>query len=126
MLYPFYLLAALLAPALVSHVVAVAPTDSYSDADPAQSGYLPNHNMDPAVVDSSQFGQLWKKTFNPQEQVSSRRSDYVWHYHSTQHSANYSIPILVLREASHLHTQGWWPTAAILGLFSEQHPHVKR
>ena len=126
MLYPFYVLATLLAPALVSNVVAVAPTDSYSDADPAQSGYLPNHNMDPAVVDSSQFGQLWKKTFNAQEQVSSSRSHYVWHNHSTQCVANHNIRILVLREAACLHTQSWRPTAAIPGLFSEQHPHVKR
>jgi iron transport multicopper oxidase len=47
-------------------VAAVAPTDEYTDADPAQSGYLPNHNMDP-VVDSSQFGQLWKIPFNAQQ-----------------------------------------------------------
>lgn len=26
-------------------VYGVAPTDSYMDADAAQSGYLPNHNM---------------------------------------------------------------------------------
>ena len=70
--YPIRLLAALAA-AVVPQVAAVASTDSYSDADPAQSGYLPNHNMDPAVVDSSQFGQLWKKNFNAQEQVSSNR-----------------------------------------------------
>lgn len=50
-------------------VAAVAPTDEYTDADLAQSGYLPNHNMDPAVVDSSQFGQLWKVPFNAKEQV---------------------------------------------------------
>lgn len=62
---------ALLAAAFInfSKVAAVAPTDEYTDADPAQSGYLPNHNMDPAVVDSSQFGQLWKMPFNAQEQV---------------------------------------------------------
>ena len=54
----------------IPRVAAVAPTDSYRDADAAQSGYLPNHNMDPAVVDSSQFGQLWKVPFNAQEQVS--------------------------------------------------------
>lgn len=52
-----------------TNVAAVAPTDEYTDADPAQSGYLPNHNMDPAVVDSSQFGQLWKIPFNDKEQV---------------------------------------------------------
>jgi hypothetical protein len=37
-------------------VAAVAPTDEYTDADPAQSGYLPNHNMDPAVVDARNLG----------------------------------------------------------------------
>ena len=51
------------------NVAAVAPTDEYTDADPGQSSYLPNHNMDPAVVDSSQFGQLWKIPFNAKEQV---------------------------------------------------------
>ncbi|KAI9821956.1 MAG: hypothetical protein M1827_002538 [Pycnora praestabilis] len=59
---------AALAAAMIPHVVAVGPTDSYSDADPAQSGYLPNHNMDPAVVDSAEFGQLWKNAYNYQEQ----------------------------------------------------------
>ena len=61
---------AALAIAFVQRVAGVAPTDSYRDADTAQSGYLPNHNMDPAVVDSSQFGQLWKVQFNSLEQVS--------------------------------------------------------
>jgi hypothetical protein len=55
--------------ACVSRVAALASTDSISDADPAQSGYLPNHNMDPAVVDSAQFGQLWKIQNNFQELV---------------------------------------------------------
>ncbi len=55
--------------ALVPHVSGLASTDSPSDADPAQSGYLPNHNMDPAVVDSAGFGQLWKAQFNAKEQV---------------------------------------------------------
>ena len=68
MLYALYVITAFAA-AFVSQVTAAAATDSYSDADPAQSGYLPNHNMDPAVVDSSQFGQLWKTSFNAQEQV---------------------------------------------------------
>lgn len=69
MMYPPYALTALAA-ALVSRVAAVASTDSYTDADIGQSGYLPNHNMDPAVVDSSQFGILWTKNFNAKEQVS--------------------------------------------------------
>ncbi|KAI9674851.1 MAG: hypothetical protein M1829_003591 [Trizodia sp. TS-e1964] len=45
-----------------------APTDTISDADVGQSGYLPNHNMDPAIVDSPSFGQLWKIPFNAKEQ----------------------------------------------------------
>ena len=59
----------LLALTYVPSIISVDPTDSYSDADPAQSGYLPNHNIDPAVVDSSEFGQLWKISFNALEQV---------------------------------------------------------
>lgn len=61
-----------LAVALLPQVCCFASTDSPSDADPAQSGYLPNHNMDPAVVDSAEFGLLWKVPFNFQEQVSKR------------------------------------------------------
>jgi hypothetical protein len=61
---------ATMAMALITGAAAVGPTDSYTDADVMQSGYLPNHNMDPAVVDSAQFGQLWKKPFNAKEQVS--------------------------------------------------------
>lgn len=63
-----YFVSALLA-GLIPLVASSAPTDEYSDADPAQSGYLPNHNMDPAVVDSAQFGQLWKIPFNSLEKV---------------------------------------------------------
>jgi hypothetical protein len=48
----------------IAAVQAAASTDSYTDGDTAQSGYLPNHNMDPAIVDSSQFGQLWAVKFN--------------------------------------------------------------
>lgn len=73
MMYPLHSLT-VLAAALVPYVAAVSPTDSYTDADVGQSGYLPNHNMDPAVVDSSQFGLLWKQSFNAQEQVSDIRS----------------------------------------------------
>ena len=59
-----------LAAAFAPRVFAAAPTDSYTDADPGQSGYLPNHNMDPAVVDSSEFGLLWSTKYNALEQVS--------------------------------------------------------
>jgi hypothetical protein len=50
-------------------VAAVDSTDEFRDADPQQSSYLPNHNMDPAIVNSPQFGQLWKVSFNSKEQV---------------------------------------------------------
>ena len=60
-------------------VHSLADTDTISDADPAQSGYLPNHNMDPAVVDSAQFNQLWKRPFNALEQVRDLAEDiYPW------------------------------------------------
>ena len=65
----FFFALALSAIALVSPASAAAPTDSYTDADVPQSGYLPNHNMDPAVVDSAQFGLLWKNAYNSLEQV---------------------------------------------------------
>lgn len=62
---------ALLVPALN----ALAPSDSYRDADVGQNGYLGgDHNMDPAVVDSAQFGQLWKIPFNAKEQVRSPKT----------------------------------------------------
>ena len=57
------------AASFIPQVFSFASTDSPQDADQAQSGYLPNHNMDPAVVDSAQFGLLWKVPFNYQEQV---------------------------------------------------------
>jgi hypothetical protein len=56
--------------AFLSFVSCSDPTDTYRDADIEQSGYLPNHNMDPAVVNSPQFGLLWKIPFNSQEAVS--------------------------------------------------------
>ncbi|KAL8748281.1 MAG: hypothetical protein Q9184_007435, partial [Pyrenodesmia sp. 2 TL-2023] len=43
------------------------PTDEVSDADLPQSGYLPNHNMQPSIVGSSSFGILWSKTYNAKE-----------------------------------------------------------
>ena len=45
---------------LIPCVFSAAATDEYRDADQAQSGYLPNHNMDPNVVNSAGFGQLWR------------------------------------------------------------------
>jgi hypothetical protein len=39
------------------------------NADSTQSGYLPNHNMDPAIVAGGSFGQIWRfQTPNPNEQ----------------------------------------------------------
>lgn len=35
--------------------------------DPAQSGYLDNHNMHPATVGSATFGRLWKIQYNAKE-----------------------------------------------------------
>ncbi|RDW79993.1 hypothetical protein BP6252_04631 [Coleophoma cylindrospora] len=58
-----YFLLALL-PALVR---ALGATDEIQDADPAQSGYLDNHNMHPATVGSSIFGILWKNTYGAKE-----------------------------------------------------------
>ncbi|CAO1604760.1 hypothetical protein XANCAGTX0491_008300 [Xanthoria calcicola] len=51
-------------PGLVS---SLAPTDEITDADLPQSGYLPDHNMQPSIVGSSSFGILWTKTYNDKE-----------------------------------------------------------
>ncbi|KAJ0164323.1 WSC domain-containing protein [Colletotrichum tanaceti] len=49
-------------------VASLASTDSYRDADLPQSGYLPNHNLDPNVAGSSSFKNLWTFTSpNPRE-----------------------------------------------------------
>lgn len=29
-------------------------------ADSSQSGYLPNHNMDPNIITGGSFGQIWQ------------------------------------------------------------------
>jgi hypothetical protein len=60
---------AVLAAALIHGVAGLDPTDEYRDVDAQQSGYLPNHNIDLAIVNSAQFGQLWKVGFNNGEQV---------------------------------------------------------
>jgi hypothetical protein len=36
--------------------------------DPAQSGYLPNHNMDPTVISGGTWGISWKNTYNTNEE----------------------------------------------------------
>jgi len=44
----------------LSHVYSLASTDTItSGGDNTRSGYMDNHNMDPAVVGSSAFDQLW-------------------------------------------------------------------
>ncbi|KAL8693509.1 MAG: hypothetical protein Q9224_003739 [Gallowayella concinna] len=48
-------------------VQSLAPTDEVTDADPPQSGYLPNHNMQPSIVGSSSFGILWTNNYNAKE-----------------------------------------------------------
>jgi len=53
--------------AIVPFVRSLAPTDEIQDADPAQSGYLDNHNMHPATVGSAIFGILWKNAYNSKE-----------------------------------------------------------
>ncbi|KAM3075140.1 hypothetical protein ACMFMG_007402 [Clarireedia jacksonii] len=48
---------------LQAFVHSLGPTDEIQDADPAQSGYLDNHNMHPATVGSAIFGILWKNNY---------------------------------------------------------------
>ncbi|KAF4624790.1 hypothetical protein G7Y89_g13381 [Cudoniella acicularis] len=40
--------------------VSGAPTDTLMDGDSAQSGYLPNNNVDPNVITGGSFGQIWQ------------------------------------------------------------------
>ncbi|KAI9774328.1 MAG: hypothetical protein M1840_004222 [Geoglossum simile] len=60
MRFPFLEAVVLAAATLVPSIVALASTDEIQDADVLQSGYLPNHNMDPAIVGDASFGQLWR------------------------------------------------------------------
>ncbi|KUJ06410.1 uncharacterized protein LY89DRAFT_412163 [Mollisia scopiformis] len=46
-------------------VNAVASTDSLQDTDPANSGYLTNHNIDPAAVPN--YTLKWRMTYNTNE-----------------------------------------------------------
>ncbi|KAJ5047451.1 uncharacterized protein L3040_003278 [Drepanopeziza brunnea f. sp. 'multigermtubi'] len=62
--------------AMVRGSCGVASYDEYRDADVSQSGYLPNHNMDPNIVDSSAFGQIWKVPFNQNEQFYAKPLTY--------------------------------------------------
>jgi hypothetical protein len=60
MLFFYFAAVAAATAALLPGVFGAASTDEYRDADQLQSGYLPNHNMDPNVVNSASFGQLWR------------------------------------------------------------------
>ncbi|TEY50792.1 hypothetical protein BOTCAL_0272g00040 [Botryotinia calthae] len=57
-------------------VQGLSSTDEYRDADFQQTGYLTNHNMDPGIIDSSSFGQLWKVAFYYQEQFYAKPLTY--------------------------------------------------
>ncbi|KAF7884514.1 uncharacterized protein EAF02_004850 [Botrytis sinoallii] len=57
-------------------VQGLSSTDEYRDADLQQTGYLTDHNMDPGIIDSSSFGQLWKVAFNYQEQFYAKPLTY--------------------------------------------------
>ncbi|APA14815.1 hypothetical protein sscle_13g095850 [Sclerotinia sclerotiorum 1980 UF-70] len=71
--YIFVLLAEIFVNVLVH---GLSSTDEYRDADLQQTGYLSNHNMDPGIIDSSSFGQLWKVAFNFQEQFYAKPLTY--------------------------------------------------
>jgi len=66
-LHPFLATAAF----LISQVISLATTDSWRDADLGQSSYVGGtYNLDPTVVDSPQFGEVWKVDFDVNEKVS--------------------------------------------------------
>ena len=103
---------------LLPQVSAFASTDSPADADPAQSGYLPNHNMDPAVVDSAGFGLLWKVPFNSKELVSRPlhvdiRNDVP----DIEPIAD--LPITVLCQTPGVHSKCRWKAACLLSIFTK-------
>ena len=59
---------ALVASALISHNVALQATDSYSGADLAQSGYLPDNSIEPTVIGDEEFASRLTSKFNPDEE----------------------------------------------------------
>ncbi|KAI9839084.1 MAG: hypothetical protein M1837_002261, partial [Sclerophora amabilis] len=73
-------LSLLLSTALLLHraTAALAPTDTITwGGDNSRSGYQTNHNMDPSVVGSDQFGQIFRATLpgnyrNAPEQIFSQ------------------------------------------------------
>jgi hypothetical protein len=76
------------------------------DGWPANS-LRPNHNMDPAIVDSASFGLLWNVAFNSKEQVGdalSCRSTLCWPSEESQAiPPRATDPGVVLCEATHLY-----------------------
>ena len=66
MLFPYRL--TLATSAFISNAVALHATDSYTDADIAQSSYLPNHNIDPTVLAKRDFALTYTVRFNIEEQ----------------------------------------------------------
>ncbi|KAF2841930.1 hypothetical protein M501DRAFT_998133 [Patellaria atrata CBS 101060] len=54
--------------ALVRGAASTSLSDSWRDADVGQSGYVGGgHGLDPAVVDSAQFKELWASHFGKTE-----------------------------------------------------------
>ena len=51
----------------IAQISAFHPSDYIQDADPGHSGHLPNHNLDPLVVDSEDFSEIFVKRFKEDE-----------------------------------------------------------
>ena len=118
MLFSRWLIASALS--LLPQVSALASTDSPSDADPAQSGYLPNHNMDPAVVDSAGFGLLWKVQFNAKELVSKLpQFDIRTDADALDIKPTANLQNAVLRKTLGVHPKRRWEAACLLSIFTK-------
>ena len=115
-----------LAAVTIPRILAASLTDSYTDGDVGQSGYLPNHNMDPAVVDSTEFGILWSMQYNAQEQVGKTffgrnvlaLIDYE-HSSTRSHLFIRLLPEVLRLYSLHLHRIGyelWTPKPVLLSL----------
>lgn len=72
--------------------------DEYRDADTRQGSYFDTHNIDPAVVDSSQFGLLWNVPFNDREKCA-------WALQVVQDKSLTCMPSL--RQTASLHPKRW-------------------
>jgi hypothetical protein len=133
---------ALLAATFINGVRGAAATDEYRDADPQQSSYLPNHNMDPAIINSPQFGQLWKTSFKG-EFV---RRHLCYHFYvlfqgqASDHSCTQQhrnrriidphnrvimLTAIVLRESPHIHTLSWRSANALPRLEPKLYPDIE-